>query len=119
MAAKEQEIRVYNTKDGKRPFDKWFDGLRDRNAQQRIDARLARVQLGNFGDSKTVGEGVLELRIDYGPGYRVYFGRDGDQVVLLLMGGDKRTQSKDIATAKEYWADYKARKQEETNGTHK
>ncbi len=79
----------------------------------RIDARLARVQLGNFGDTKGVGEGVLELRIDYGPGYRVYLGRDGSAVVILLLGGDKRTQSKDIDTAKKYWADYKARKTEE------
>ena len=113
MDASEQRIRVYQKKDGKRPFSDWFNKLRDRKAQVRIDARLARVQLGNFGDTKGVGEGVLELRIDYGPGYRVYLGRDGSAVVILLLGGDKRTQSKDIDTAKKYWADYKARKTEE------
>ena len=118
MDASEQRIRVYQKKDGKRPFSNWFNKLRDRKAQVRIDARLARVQLGNFGDTKAVGEGVLELRIDYGPGYRVYLGRDGSAVVILLLGGDKRTQSKDIDTAKKYWADYKARKTEETDGTN-
>jgi len=118
MDASEQRIRVYQKKDGKRPFSNWFNKLRDRKAQVRIDARLARVQLGNFGDTKAVGEGVIELRIDYGPGYRVYLGRDGSAVVILLLGGDKRTQSKDIDTAKKYWADYKARKTEETDGTN-
>jgi putative addiction module killer protein len=112
MAAQEQEIRIYHTRDGKRPYTQWFDKLRDRTSQQRIDARLGRVQLGNFGDAKAVGRGVIELRIDYGPGYRVYFGRDGEEVVLLLMGGDKRSQSKDIAKAQEYWADYNVRKTE-------
>ena len=90
----------------------WLNRLRDLKAQQRIDARLARVALGNFGDCKTVGNGVLELRIDYGPGYRVYFGRDGSEVVILLSGGDKSTQPKDIATAKDYWADYKSREED-------
>jgi putative addiction module killer protein len=118
MDASEQRIRIYQEKDGRCPFSDWFDKLRDRKAQARIDARLARVQLGNFGDAKAVGEGVLELRIDYGPGYRVYLGRDGSAIVILLLGGDKRTQSKDIETAKKYWADYKARKTEESNGAN-
>jgi putative addiction module killer protein len=114
MDASEQQLRIYTTKDGKRPFDTWFATVRDQKAQHRIDARLARVRLGNFGDSKSVGEGVLELRIDYGPGYRVYFGRDGSDVVILLLGGDKRSQLKDIETAQGYWADYKVRRTEET-----
>jgi putative addiction module killer protein len=118
MDAGEQRIRIYQEKSGKCPFSNWFDKLRDRKAQARIDARLARVSLGNFGDTKSVGEGVLELRIDYGPGYRVYLGRDGSAVVILLLGGDKRAQSKDIDTAKRYWADYQARKMEKTNGTN-
>jgi len=118
MGAKEQQICYYHTKDGQRPFANWFTKLRDQRAQQRIDGRLARVELGNFGDAKGVGEGVLELRVDYGPGYRVYLGRDGLEVVILLCGGNKRRQDKDIAQAKEYWADYKgadykARKTEE------
>jgi putative addiction module killer protein len=107
MDVNEQQVRIYTKKDGKRPFSDWLRKLRDQTAQQRIDARLTRVQLGNFGDSKSVGEGVLELRVDYGPGYRVYFGRDGQDVVILLVGGDKRTQAKDIDTARDYWADYK------------
>ena len=118
MDANEQRIRVYQKEDGKRPFTDWLNKLRDQKARERIDARLTRVQLGNFGDSKSVGQGVRELRIDYGPGYRVYFGRDGIHVVILLLGGDKRTQSKDIDTAKDYWADYKARKTEESSDTN-
>ena len=118
MDAKEQQVRIYSKQDGKRPFSDWLKKLRDQTAQERIDARLTRIQLGNFGDCKSLGQGVLELRIDYGPGYRVYFGRDGSDIVILLVGGDKRTQAKDINTAKEYWADYKARKKEQTDGTN-
>jgi putative addiction module killer protein len=83
--------------------------MRDPKAVARIEARLARLVAGNFGDSEPVGEGVMELRIDWGPGYRVYFARLGHIVVLLLCGGDKRTQNKDIKRAKEYFQDYKAR----------
>lgn len=79
--------------------------------------RINRLRLGNFGDHKVVGDGVFELRIDYGPGYRVYFARDGAEIVILLIGGDKRTQDRDIETAKEYWADYKARESEDNHGT--
>jgi len=113
MEVKPQQVRVYETKDGKRPFDKWLRGLRDTRARQRVRTRIARIRLGNFGDFKSVGEGVGEIRIDYGPGYRVYFGRDGDEIVILLTGGDKSTQGSDIETAKEYWDDYKARKSED------
>lgn len=110
MEAREQTIRYYLTSESHCPYRKWFDSLRDPRTQQRIDARLARVEAGLFGDAKGVGDGVDELRIDYGPGYRLYYGRDGDQVVVLLCGGDKSTQKKDVAKAKEYWSDYKARK---------
>jgi putative addiction module killer protein len=78
-------------------------------ARAGLEARIARVAVGNFGDSEPVGDGVLELRIDWGPGYRVYFARLGQVVVLLLCGGDKTTQQKDIDRAKTYFADYKAR----------
>lgn len=118
MGVQKQRIRVYRTKDGKQPFSMWLKKLRDQRAQQRIDAWLARVALGNFGDCKAIGDGVLELRIDYGPGYRVYLGRDGEDLVILLSGGDKSKQSKDIATAKDFWTDYKSRKKENTNGTN-
>lgn len=77
----------------------WFDALRDRQARARIDVRIRRLSLGNFGDVKPIAEGVSELRIDYGPGYRVYFVRRGQELVILLAGGDKRTQKADIKTA--------------------
>ncbi len=75
-----------------------------------IKARLDRIELGNSGDCRHVGDGVNELRIDFGPGYRVYFGQEGDMIVLLLCGGAKRTQRSDIARAKAYWKDYRSRK---------
>lgn len=80
-------------------FAEWFEGLRDRQARARIDVRIRRLSLGNPGDVKPVGEGVSELRIDYGPGYRVYFVQHGQPVIVLLAGGDKRTQDTDINTA--------------------
>ena len=80
-------------------FAAWFEGLRDRQARARIVARIRRLSLGNPGDVKPVGSGVSEMRIDYGPGYRVYFTQRGEVVVILLCGGDKRTQDRDIAHA--------------------
>lgn len=82
-------------------YSKWFDGLRDHMAQVRINVRIRRLSLGNPGDVKSIGKGVSELRIDYGPGYRVYFTKHGDALVILLAGGDKRTQEKDIQRALE------------------
>jgi putative addiction module killer protein len=81
-------------------FASWLRALKDANAVARISARIRRLELGNLGDVKPVGEGVSELRIDYGPGYRIYFIQQGNTVVILLCGGDKRTQNKDIRTAK-------------------
>lgn len=103
------ELRLYQSAAGVRPFDGWLNALADRRARAKIDARLSRVLGGNFGDVGPVGDGVSELRIDWGPGYRVYFARVGQTIVLLLCGGDKRTQQKDIARAKAYFKDYKAR----------
>jgi len=100
------EILEYLTESGQNPFRKWLEGLRDRQARAKIRVRLNRIRLGNFGDSKSVGGGVSELRIPYGPGYRVYFGRKEKKVVILLNGGHKKTQAKDIALAQEYWNDY-------------
>ena len=104
-----REIRLYRTPAGPVPFTDWFEGLRDATTQQRIDARLARVRLGNIGDCKAVGGGVSELRLNFGPGYRVYFGQDGQTIVVLLCGGDKSTQARDLKQAQKYWAGYKAR----------
>ena len=80
-------------------YAKWLDGLRDVRARARILARIERLADGNPGDARPVGEGISELRVDYGPGYRVYFTRQGRTILVLLAGGDKRTQSRDIATA--------------------
>jgi putative addiction module killer protein len=110
MADGPKELRIYSTADGKKPFQDWIESLTDGEAKARILVRLERVRLGNLGDCKSVGEGVYELRIKIGPGYRVYFGRDGRVFVILLCGGSKATQRKDIANGKAYWQDYRSRK---------
>jgi len=102
MDGKPRELKTYETEDGSAPFLDWLNNLRDRKARAIIKKRLDRIALGNLGDTKSVGEGVFELRIDYGPGYRVYFAQVGTIVLLLLCGGDKRTQDQDIVTAKTY-----------------
>lgn len=109
MEATPKELRIYLTTEGREPFSEWLESLRDQRARAKIRVRLDRVSLGNFGDCRTVGDGIQELRIDYGPGYRVYFGQEGPTIVLLLCGGDKQTQSKDIETAKQYWREYRSR----------
>jgi putative addiction module killer protein len=88
------------------PFSKWLASLKDRQAAGIVRARLNRIRLGNFGDCKSVGGGVTELRIDFGPGYRIYYGREGASVVILLCGGSKRSQTRDIVTAQAYWKEY-------------
>jgi len=80
-------------------YARWFKSLRDRQAKARVDLRIRRLSMGNPGDVKPVGQGVSELRIDYGPGYRVYFTQRGETLIVLLAGGDKRTQSQDIKVA--------------------
>lgn len=99
------EIQEY-LENGKSVFEKWFSNL-DPVTAARIDKYIRRMEQGNFGDSKFVGGGVLEFRIDYGPGYRVYYGRDGERLVLLLGGGSKRSQTRDISAARERWDRYK------------
>jgi putative addiction module killer protein len=108
-----KHLRIYKTKEGIIPFEKWINSLSDLAAKQKIDQRLTRLQCGNLGDCKSVGEGVSELRINFGPGYRIYFGQDGDSLIILLFGGDKRTQSKDIKTAINYWNEFKERKKKD------
>lgn len=102
------EINEYTTRTGINPYRKWFDALRDIKVKARIQTRIDRLELGNFGDCKSVGECVFELRLHFGSGYRVYFGKDGDSVVLLLLGGDKSSQPNDIKAAQEYWSEYNA-----------
>ena len=103
------ELRTYQTRDGRQPFVEWLAGLTDKEARARIQARLAVVATGSLGDVRSVGEGILELRIRWGPGYRVYFARIGEVVVLLLCGGDKKAQDEDIKTAKSHFEDFKQR----------
>ena len=96
-------ILIFRTNDGKRPFIDWIQSLKDQRAKQKIQLRLDRLSLGNLGQTNSVGEGVQELKIDYGPGYRVYFGMKSDVVVILLIGGDKSTQVDDIRKARAFW----------------
>jgi putative addiction module killer protein len=105
------EIDYYCTSDGKRPFKVWIDGLRDITARAKIRVRLDRARIVNLGDYRAVDGGVHELRDDYGPGYHVYFAIEDNHLLLLLLGGDKSRQQRDISTAMEYWQDYEKRKE--------
>jgi putative addiction module killer protein len=100
------EIRYYVTASGESPFAEWFSEL-DAAASAKVVRALARVEQGNLSNVKGVGEGVLEYRIDFGPGYRIYFGRDGETIVVLLTGGTKKRQQRDIDAAHACWQDYK------------
>ena len=100
------EVREY-VEDDRSPFGDWFDGL-DPQTASRVDRHIRRMETGNFGDSKPVQDGVHELRLDFGPGFRVYYGRDGKVLVVLLGGGTKRRQTADIQAAVERWKRYKA-----------
>ena len=102
------DIRKYQRQDGKVPFDIWMLNLKDRQAKARILIRLKRIESGSFGDTKPLSAGIYELRFTEGQGYRVYYGRKGDEIVILLCGGKKATQSKDIKQARQYWSDYHA-----------
>jgi putative addiction module killer protein len=104
-----KRIVFYADEDGNEPFQAWIDSLRDRQGRRQIISRLFRVQQGNYGDFKPIGEGLSELRIFFGPGYRVYFGEDAEDLVVILCGGDKDSQGRDIEAAKVYWKEYKSR----------
>ena len=108
-----QKILVdYQSSEGKRPFNEWFYSRNiDNKTRARILIRLNRLSLGNPGDCEPVGGGVFELKIDLGPGYRIYFAYQGSEIVILISGGDKSTQKKDIQKAIEYWIDLKRRTQ--------
>ena len=107
MEATERILKLFCLQCGSAPFADWFSRLRDIRAKQKVIARLANVRSGSLGNTRAVGEGVQELKIDYGPGYRVYFGQAGNEIVILLCGGDKRTQDEDIKQAKAFWKEYK------------
>jgi len=104
------ELLLYEDERGRNPFAKWFSRLDDKTAA-RINTYLERLANGNFSNVKGVGGGVSELKADFGPGYRIYFGRDGMALIILLAGGTKKQQQNDIADAQSRWADYKRMKQ--------
>ena len=104
------EIRRYRSLEGDEPFTKWLSALPDRQARARILVRMERLGVGNFGDSRFIRDGVSKLRIDWGPGYRVYYGRDGRTIIVRLFGGDKRKQDAEIEKAVELWREYANRK---------
>ena len=105
--AQSRELEIYRDPNGQAPYTEWFESIRDLKMRARIQARLDRIESGNLGDYKSVGDDVFELRFQFGPGYRVYFGQIGNTIVLLLWGGDKSSQSRDIKRAKTYWQEYK------------
>ncbi|MGV7224934.1 MAG: type II toxin-antitoxin system RelE/ParE family toxin [Nitrospinales bacterium] len=105
-------VREYINSEGRSPYAKWFNGL-NAPAAAKVATALVRMEQGNFSTTKGIGEGILECRIDFGPGYRIYFGRDGDTLVILLGGGTKKRQQRDIASAKLLWKEYKRRKRQE------
>ncbi len=101
-----KQIVFYADEDGSEPFQVWLDELRDTQGRRRIIKRLFRIQQGNYGDVEPIGEGLSELRLFFGPGYRVYFGEDSGNIVVILCGGDKGSQDRDIENAKAYWQEY-------------
>lgn len=102
-----KSLRLYKTINGKEPFIEWMDSIKDHIAVAQVNNRVRRLSLGQRGDYKRVGKGVFELRIHYGSGYRVYFAEHGEEIVILLLGGDKKSQKRDIKQAIVYWQDYK------------
>ena len=104
--AKPSRVIVFADKDGKEPFTEWLYELKDVMGRKRILIRITRLEQGNFGDCESIGDGVSELRMFFGAGYRVYFGEDAEDIVVLLCGGDKGSQQQDIKKAKAYWREY-------------
>src|ERR1700756_3736126 len=103
------DVREYLDRSGKSPFGAWFEHL-NAQAAAKVTTALTRIANGNFSNVKGVGVGVLEYKIDFGPGYRIYFGKDGERLVILLAGGTKKRQQRDIANAAAFWKDYKRTK---------
>jgi len=100
-------IKIYKDERGCEPFKKWVSDFKNKTTKARIYNRLKRIRLGNFGDYKNIGQGLFELRLHFGPGYRIYYGKLGRQIILLLAGGTKAKQTKDIKKAKLYWHYFK------------
>ena len=107
--ARPRIIDTYQLPNGTVPFTEWFNSIRDTRARERIRARLDSVEIGNLGKYRPVGDGVWELKLDFGAGYRIYYGQVDRTIILLLCGGDKSSQNQDIKQAKNYWKEYKER----------
>lgn len=107
MEVTPKQVEVYETPDGKQPFNEWLSSLKDLRTVSIITKRIERVKLGNLGDVGSISKGVYELKIDYGAGYRVYFGQIGNTIIILLCAGDKSSQNKDIIQAQLYWENYR------------
>ena len=107
LSIRPRKLQAYRTSNGREPFTEWLISIHDRNTRNGIERRLDRIRSGNFGDYRSIGAGVFELRFSFGAGYRVYFGEVDDTIVLLLCGGDKSSQARDVESAKRYWLDYK------------
>lgn len=108
MEATPKDLFIFETDDGHAPFTEWMNSIEGNPVYDRVMHRLDRLELGNFGEHRSVGEGVVELKIAFGPGYRVYLGQDGTEIIVLLVGGDKTNQTADIKMAKKYWKHYNA-----------
>ena len=102
-----RQLQFYRMLNGREPFTEWYATIQNRDDRNRIQKRLHRLEDGNFGDCRSVGTGVFELRFHFGAGYRIYFGEVENTIVLLLCGGDKSSQTRDIERAKDYWSQYK------------
>lgn len=100
-------VEIYCDSAGNEPYTLWINSLKDPKTKARIEQRIRRIENGNFGDHKSVGEGVWELKLDFGPGYRVYYAHEADQIVILLCAGIKKAQQRDIDQAQSYWKEYK------------
>lgn len=105
-----KKLQIYDTLEGKKPYLDWLKSLRDVTTVARIRARIDRIEEGNLGNYRPLGTGLFEFKFDFGAGYRVYFAVDGDEIILLLIGGDKSSQRRDIEKARGYWTDYLMRK---------
>lgn len=100
-------VHIYQDKKGNEPFHDWLDSIKDKRTRARIDNRIKRVRLGNLGDRQSLGGSLYELRLHFGAGYRIYYGRVSDNHIILLLGGDKNSQAQDLEKVKHYWEDYK------------
>ena len=110
MQVKERSIEYYKTPGGKEPAKDWMSSVKDNLTQAILYKRIRQAGLGQFGKTRSLGSGVHEMKIDYGPGYRIYFGIHGDEIIIILMAGSKRTQQSDIEKAKTYWLQWKGSK---------